>query len=228
MASASSLLFDRGLPVADLNNAAGALRSNVSWADNFPLLVGDDFTLGGSGDYFVDTLRVWVVGADLPWTLWFGAAGGLITQLPGSPTSTVTTYADASTYQGTSGNFTTIRQLDFSLNQTLNGATTYRFFLGGPSGTYAFLHSSNAALSGATEQGADNLMLEFNMAWGSVSTFNSNGNGWDKSSDGNIQVFGNAVGFDPQAADAVPEPATLALFGTGLALIARKLRSRQS
>ena len=61
MASAA-LLLDRGLPTANLNNDAGASRSNVQWAFGSDAqgmwLAGDDFTLGGQGNYNVTTISV--------------------------------------------------------------------------------------------------------------------------------------------------------------------------
>lgn len=235
LASASPLLFDRGLPTANLNNDAGVAgvdRSNVAWAFGadtaLRYLAGDDFTLGGSGDYLVDTIRVWSVANSAGLSLWFGAEDGTLSQLS-SPTITSVTYSDGSAYQRSSGPFTQIYQLDFSLNQVLSGATTYQFFLDGPSAAnsaaYAFLHSSNAALSGSTQQGADNqyLWAQGAVAGGAVTfggTIDSNGDGWDKSSDGNVQVFGT---------QAVPEPATLTLVGLGfLGVGTRKLRARRA
>src|ERR1700752_2982128 len=64
LAAAQVLVFDRGLPTENLNNAAGASKSNVEWADietlpETPWLPGDDFTLAGTGSYVVTTIRVW-------------------------------------------------------------------------------------------------------------------------------------------------------------------------
>ena len=234
-ASADLLLFDRGLPTANLNDAAGANRSNVSWADgaystNAPSsywLPGDDFTLGGSGSYQVDTIRVWSTDST-GLSLWLGQAGGTIVQLSTIPVVTPVTYANGQGYQASSGNFLPIYQLDFHINQTLN-AGTYQFFLDGPwklwdstdpSSGYvnAFLHSSNAALSGSTQQGADGqlLWLGFGVYAGQVATWDSSignpamgptgGPGWDKSSDANVQVYGAPV----------PIPGALWLLGSGL------------
>ena len=64
LAAAQVLVVDRGLPTANLNNAAGLSRTNVLWADietlpETPWLPGDDFTIAGSGPYVVTTIRVW-------------------------------------------------------------------------------------------------------------------------------------------------------------------------
>lgn len=83
-AFASSMLIDRGLPTAHLNDASGSDRSNVAWALNNASggwAVGDDFSINGSGSYRINTLRLWVVGeatgeprayAETSFTLWGG------------------------------------------------------------------------------------------------------------------------------------------------------------
>lgn len=57
------LVVDRGLPRANWNNDAGVTaRANVRWTLYGQGFVGDDFTIGRSGEHWVvDTLRVWVV-----------------------------------------------------------------------------------------------------------------------------------------------------------------------
>lgn len=70
-AAQAIMVVDRGLPVANLNNAAGVNRSNVAWAagdytdvtGTYSYITGDDFTLPGSGPgWQVDTIRTWVIG----------------------------------------------------------------------------------------------------------------------------------------------------------------------
>lgn len=55
-------VVDRGLPPANkVNSSAGASRANFRWADSNPsLLYGDVFTLP-SGDWIIDTIRVWAI-----------------------------------------------------------------------------------------------------------------------------------------------------------------------
>lgn len=229
---ADQLVFDRGLPTANLNNAAGSSRSNVSWSDNQPnsnptdyRLPGDDFSLAANAT--VDDIRVWVVGAGvenpgyLPsdLSLWGGNAGSAISQISTTYTSTQVTYADGSSYQGNNGGYWNIYQVDFAVNLNLAAGQMYDFFVdqpyecdlpGSPCPDYAnaFLHASNAALSGSTQQGADNefLWLDVNTTNGNqtVQTWDSNGNGWDKSSDANVQVY------------ATPEASSILLLATGL------------
>ena len=214
----AALLFDRGLPTANLNNAAGGNRSNVAWADTTGL-VGDDFTLGGTGSYYVNTITVWSTSST--GSLWFGTAGGTITNLGTTAASSAVTYSDGTSYQKTAGAFANLYQLDFTVNRVLSGSTTYQFFLDGPvtNAAYPFLHSSNAALSGSTQQGADNTLLLATIANGSVTKveqWTSLGNGWDKTSDANIQVNGSTV----------PIPAAVWLLGSGLVgLISLRRRS---
>ena len=52
-----------------------------------------------------------------------------------------------------------------------------------------FNHASNAELSGAPQDGADGAMLQFGAGGNFEGAVDSNGNGWDKSSDINVQVF---------------------------------------
>jgi hypothetical protein len=62
--SQAALIVDRGLPIQNLNNGAGADRSNVSWGElQKNQFDGDDFTLpAGPSAWRLDTLSVWFVG----------------------------------------------------------------------------------------------------------------------------------------------------------------------
>lgn len=228
--SYAGLLIDRGLPTANLNNVSGANRSNVAWAfapdTSGTWVVGDTFTNSSALAYHIDTIRVWTTGkfdaASLK--LLGGLNGGPINTVSSSVLATPTTYAGGQSYQTTSGGWSQITQLDFSVSGlTLGAGQTYDFFLAGmqDSGTpYVFTHASNAALSGSPQQGADNKMLAGILSGGSVTaieTWDSGavGGGWDKSSDLNVQVFGTV----PDAGS------TILLLGfalTGLSLIRRR------
>lgn len=204
--AAQLLAFDRGLPTANLNNQAGANRSNIEWADietlpETPWLPGDDFTLAGTGPYIVTTIRVWSTdSAGL--NLRGGVAGDPISVIPNTYTATPVTYANGQSYQTSAGSFVQLYQIDFAVNIPLDGGVTYQYFLDGPAtpeGTDfggAYLHASNSALSGSNPSGADDTYL-FLGNDGTVYTWNTLTGagtycgcaGWDKTSDANVQVF---------------------------------------
>src|ERR1035438_6604515 len=86
-AIAAPLLVDRGLPTANLNNAAGGSRSNVDWL-NPGLLTGDTFTNTSSQTWSISTIRLWTDGANETAILWGGVAGSIIGVV--SPTGAIT------------------------------------------------------------------------------------------------------------------------------------------
>ncbi|MEJ0018595.1 MAG: hypothetical protein WDN25_18950 [Acetobacteraceae bacterium] len=170
--------MDRGLPISNLNNAAGGNRSNVAWADDpVPWFYGDNFQLaGGSGSiYSIDTIRTWAVSTapnvtalqsvfNTGVTLFTGT-GTTLSATPASLTITPTAYAGAQNYQSFGGETRFIYQLDFTgLSIVATGGTTISFGVEG-TGTDApswYNHASNAALSGAIPQdSADDLMAEY-------------------------------------------------------------------
>lgn len=247
-ASASSLVIDRGLPDANLNNAAGGDRSNVAWGFNGDYLSGDDFTLGSTGDpsrpsWRIDKLSLWVVAgsADPAATLgdtfssislFLGPDNGSIDQAKTATlTGNSTNNADVSVskvaypgtsldYQGSGGGFLNIFQVDFTNLGTFSPGELL-FSLGGDpqDGANPFLHASNAALSGTQQDGADGMYrwfagngLDSSVTIGGM--FDSDGNGWDKSSDINVQIYATAI--------PLPTGAGLAAFGLGLAAIRRR------
>src|SRR5260370_31458193 len=61
----ASILFERDLPTLGLN-LSGASRSNVAPNQGSilgtPYVLGDNFTLAGTGFYNVDSITVWIVG----------------------------------------------------------------------------------------------------------------------------------------------------------------------
>ena len=88
-AAAPLLVVDRGLPTANLNNAAGANRSNVAWAEgsgSTTTSIGDSFSL--ASEYVVTDIRVWVLDSVLPaadaYQLWIGTTAGVTMPTLGS------------------------------------------------------------------------------------------------------------------------------------------------
>lgn len=236
-ATAAPIVFDRGLPTANLNNSAGASRSNVAWGfgeGSSAYYSGDDFTLS-AGVWKVNTVRVWATLSpgssfqDLYSSIsLFGGAGTTLTNLKSGATVgntagadiaiTKVSYANSANYQGSSGAFKDIYQIDFNnLNWMVNGGVTENFSVAGVSNGNTpfhpfFMHASNAGFGGATADGADGLYSAYydngsgGLAFDSQINSGLVGNGWDKSSDINVQVL----------ASAVPEPASMALFGVAL------------
>ncbi|NEO77162.1 hypothetical protein [Moorena sp. SIO4G3] len=111
------------------------------------------------------------------------------------------------------GDFVNIWQVDFNnLNWTIEGGTTYNFGVRGVGreipdfGIFYpwYNHASNAALSGSPQDGADNRYLQFDASGEFLNIIDSNGFGWDKSSDINVQIFGEAT---PKT--SVPEPVSV-------------------
>ena len=137
-------------------------------------------------------------------------------------TITPVTYADGSNYEVSSGNFLQIWQIDW-FNVGVFGAGQYMFGVNGVGvdDPIWFDHASNAALSGTPQQDADNLYRDFDVLSNTLAFWDfidSDGRGWDKSSDINIQVYGTTV--------YVPEPGSLALFALGLGGLLVGLRRR--
>lgn len=219
-----TLVFDRGLPTENLNNAAGADRSNVAWGDSGTTnSIGDTFTLGGAAgtNYSIDTIRVWVVAPTEPaasaFSLWFGGDAGAFTavQVVSSATASISaaSYGDPLGYQRSSGGYYNVYELDFTGVDIMVNPGTYAFSVSGPGTNDAMttpsLHASNANLSGSPQMGPnDGIIYGFNQdgsmasgyPWASIA-------GWDKPSDIDVQVFAD-----------VPEPPALALLGLGLAV----------
>lgn len=238
-ANADTMLFDRGLPTANLNTSTSP-RSNVLWADWEATSVhstfyqpGDDFTLAGIGPYQVNTIRVWSTD-NTGLSLLGGLAGGSIVSQSSTYTSTlVTSYDGGLGYKGNSGAYRDVYQIDFGVSIALNAGDTYQFFLDGPAAAYdgggyvnSFLHASDKDTSGSTQQGADDTFLWLN--GGTVYTWNSGTGvgslcpsipcaGDNHPSDGNVQVFGAPI----------PEPETYAMMLAGLGLMGFIARRRK-
>ena len=238
-APASPLLFDRGLPTINLNDVARANRSNVCWAEGYYSAAtppsyrapGDDFIIGSPGStYHLDKITMWTVD-DPPFA--YRLLGGLPGGLPGaislvstSASVNAVTYSGGASYQGTTGTYP-IYQVDFTVDWTVAGGQLYQFFIDAPLHNYgtakhpayatSFLHASNAALSGSTQEGADNRFLWLTLTGGvpgSVTSWDSHSlNAKEKSSDANVRIYGDIV-FDTQT---VPLPGAVWLLGSGLA-----------
>lgn len=242
--SRAELLFDRGLPVynsdpPNLNLAAQENRCNVApfWSSTtYPTtsyqIGGDDFIIGSTGQqYHIETVRIWVSFGQTPpamdtsyaMELWGGPEGGL-----GLASSTYTATnvfypntANESYQRVSTGTWTNIWQIDFTVDANLEGGQKYYFFVNGlfwsnSDNIYksSAIHSSNASLSNSTQQGADDIFLWLTMQWdgsqwvpGAITEQHSiNIYGTSKGIDANIQILGSQV----------PAPSTLLLLGSGL------------
>lgn len=148
-ALAETPAMDRGLSKSNLNDSAGAARSNVRWSWYDHGFVGDDFRLGSPGErWVIDRIRVWAVPAngdvdpntlgeffqDL--RLYFGR-GDLSPVMagrfePGSGQTgndriKITETREAALYEEF-GRFYRIWQIDFTdLNLKVEGGESYRF-----------------------------------------------------------------------------------------------------
>lgn len=246
------VVVDRGLPTANLNDAAGANRSNVAWgfgAWTPTYYSGDDFMLG-TGTWLIDTIRTWaVIGltSALSSTIiadryssiaLYGGSGPNLTNLMSGNTVgnstdnpnisiSLVTYQGGATYQSGANNLNIFEVAFNNLNWVVAGNVLQYFSVAGvdnPAETpYRpwFMHASNAALGGVAADGADDFYSAFYVNGAFLafdSTFSSLGNGWDKSSDINVQV----------EASRIPEPASLALLGLGLAGLAATRRRKAS
>lgn len=238
MSASAALLVDRGLPTANLNNAAGANRANVSWAftqytsaDYW--LVGDTFQNTSSQTWSINQITLWTVGTTDTAILRGGIDGSTIGVISDA---TYASPAPDDLYQGSSGSYIPMHQVDFAVNITLAPGQVYDFFLDGSGAetgiVVPFVHASNAALSGSPQDGADNLMLGAEVVNGvvdplTVGTWTSDANlpggqGWDKASDVNVLVYGTPV---PEPTTMIAGVLLLLPFGASTFRILRKTRT---
>ena len=226
----AGVIFQRALPVDNLNNAAGASRSNFDWAPgDSTYILGDDFSL--ASDSVVDSISVWEVSnGGSPTTefgsisLYTGADNGGIGALSFISSIYSSSLVSGYQYQGSSGAFYDVYEITFSgLNWSVPGGVLYDFGIGATPGTSLYLHGSNAALSGSKQDPAypgDDYQFFLGFAGPPYTlqyVIDSNGNGWDKSSDINVEIDGSAV----------PEPATFGLLAisAGALMLLRRRRA---
>jgi hypothetical protein len=250
VASGSTIIFQRALPNINLNDAAGANRSNISWlsgqlSSGTYFTTGDDFTFTGAGA-MVSSITIYEVAnnpvgsgsASLPgnefssMTLYVGPQMGTLNtaditynaaQIASN--STQVFYNGGVNYQSNTG-FFPLYAVTFNLSTPMFfSAGTYGFAVDATAtnaGYGLFLAGSNAALSGAIEQGADNnYIFDGAPAKGQIPSFagfcdsgNVSCGGWDKSSDLNVLVNGSLL----------PEPCSFGFVTLGLvgALVSRR------
>ena len=222
------LVVDRGLPQTNLGTVAGTSRSNLRLSVQADAFMGDDFTIGASGEkWVIDSIRVWTVpGLGTPPALHLGdyyADTRLYFGGPGQDLSPVVTAqltagsddtgnANVKVTEATAhgsqmyddfGKGLRIWQVDFTnLNLSTDGGVKYTFGVWGMGRNnpahdgHTFLwfnHASNAALSGAHQDGADGRILEFDAAGRYQGDLTTENNGWDKGADINVQVFAHRV-----------------------------------
>ena len=219
--------FDRGLPTTNLNGDIGTNpdRSNITWSMGNDWMTGDSFAVGSAGQTWVVTgIRTWNISKTPAFgdqfsddALYLGTDGDIALVASGAIASgsntdsnpnithTAVTYADGEGYQAATGFTRQLWQNDVTgLDYVVTGGQPVDFAVDGTAlgGYWWFNHGSNAALSGSTQQGADDRYLAWDKNDLSTAYTCDSGNnagsspcdgGWDKSSDIDVQVFASQV-----------------------------------
>lgn len=243
----AGILFERDLPVSGLN-LSGSSRSNIAPTqgsiNGTPFVLGDDFTLAGTGFYRVDSISVWIVG-NCPVTTCtatnttpnsefssIGLFGGLdsvgyVNLLSSSYSSTHVQYSGGLDYLSETGSGLSypLFQITFSsLNLIFQGSQLFDFAVQGtPIGSNKFeLHASTAAISGGIQQGADNFIVlyEGNPLTRSGTLGAGSIANFANGADVNVLVSGVSV------AAPVPEPGVMGMCSLGLGIMALAYRLR--
>jgi hypothetical protein len=249
-AMAAPVVYDRGLPTANLNDAAGANRSNVAWGfdQNTPAFyAGDDFTLG-AGTYRIDTVRTWAViggvGNTSPTLIadryssiaLYGGSGPNLNQLMSGNTVgngtnnanisiTKVQYAGGADYESF-GNELNLYEVTFSnLNWVVDGSVQQFFSVAG-------VDNAADAVFRPWFMSASNAALGGSPADGADDLYSAFfDNGGTLAFDSTFSSLGN--GWDKASdinvqieAERLPEPGSLLLFGLGLIGLTAARRTR--
>jgi hypothetical protein len=239
----AGVIYQFPLPTTNLNQAAGAARTNASVVA-VPDIAGDDFLLSNSVSYVVDSLTVWSI-ANSPtsgpintlgqefssFTLYTGyTPDGLgatwtqvnsyslnSTQLNAAPRAYYTGTTDYQTLNPASGAYYPMYAVTFSgLNWSIPAGQVSYYGVGGvPIGSNTLALS--ASLYTSDPQYDPFLILT--------------GNPWTPTSQGGADSISGFKGLAALNVSingaAVPEPSTLGFLGLGIAALALKLRRRQ-
>jgi hypothetical protein len=247
---ADQILFERDLPSNNINGPSGIGRSNYAPVvqgttglpdpNNVPFILGDDFSLSGTGGFLVNTLTLYVVlqnpGDSLTQeisglTLYGGADSGTIGVLSSLPTFTRVQYNGTTDYQSTASptTFTSIYAVTFTnLNWSVVGGVDYDFALGATmigNNTLA-ISASNMATSGGVQDpnplgGTDGSYIEF---FGGTPPTLSYAPFPTVPQDLNVVISGVNLSNNGNT----PEPTTFAMMGLGGLILVSLRRRRKS